>query len=94
MKIGGGPATVIPPLLKEGEPLNEVRKNKRKPLSKWMGRLVKGRESQEILLDAEVTGLRGKVKVLFLSPGFFHKGPGDFFIGDKNGEINICYRRG
>jgi len=47
----GGPATVIPPFLKEGELLNKIRENKRKPLSRWMGRLVKGRESQETSLD-------------------------------------------
>ena len=87
MRNRGGPATVIPPFLKERELLNKIRENKRKPLSRWMGRLVKGRESQETSLDTEVTGLRGKVEVIFLSSRFFQEGLGDFFYNTNRHEL-------
>jgi hypothetical protein len=45
----------------------------------WEG-LVKGQESQETSLDTKVTGLRGKVEVLFCPQGSFEKALGIFFM--------------
>ena len=44
-----------------------------------MGRLVKGRENQETSLDTEVTGLRGKVEVIFILEVLSRR-PWGFFI--------------